>query len=562
LRNELHQGPSADRVLERGPARRRRLLQGALSASALGALPACSPPAVRSWPGRMLGMPPAGHRMLAANPGDPAPALHRQARVVIAGGGIAGLAAACALQRAGVRDLLLLEALDETGGNSSWGRNRVSSYPWGAHYVPLVRADCRPVRELFAALGIIRGEDAHGRPVYEETYLSADPQERLWIYGRWQEGFVPLLGASAQDRAQFGAFFAQTEQLKRATGADGRPVFAIPVDASSADPRWRELDRISIVQYLQQRGWNSARLLWYVNYCCLDDYGTRADQVSAWAGLHYFAARNGVAANADPTSVVTWPEGNGFLARELAARGILAAGSVQTGAAVTRIARQGKGVTLDYFDTALDRPVRVEAAAAVVCLPRFVAARVLRPPAGARGEAAAVTDAGFSYAPWMVANVTLSRLPGGEGMALAWDNVIYDSPLLGYVVATHQDLAQVRRQTVLTYYWPLSAPDPRAAREAAYARTLSDWQQDVARDLLRVHPELAGHIENIDVRLWGHGMIRPTPGFIWGEERRSAQAHAPPIYFAHSDLSGISIFEEAYCRGLAAGELAARHLSA
>jgi hypothetical protein len=36
----------------------------------------------------------------------------------------------------------------------------------------------------------------------------------------------------------------------------------------------------------------------------------------------------------------------------------------------------------------------------------------------------------------------------------------------------------------------------------------------------------------------------------------------PPVYFAHSDLSGISIFEEAYCRGHAAGEAAALEVAA
>lgn len=76
-------------------------------------------------------------------------------------------------------------------------------------------------------------------------------------------------------------------------------------------------------------------------------------------------------------------------------------------------------------------------------------------------------------------------------------------------------------------------------------------------DLLRVHPELLGHVENIDVHVWGHAMIRPVPGLIWGKERQSACVHEPPIFFAHSDLSGISIFEEAYCRGHEAGLLAA-----
>jgi hypothetical protein len=483
----------------------------------------------------------------------PAPSATRQARVVVAGGGIAGLAAARALRRLGVEDVLLIDALDEVGGNSSYGSNAVSAYPWGAHYVPLVRKDCRPVLELFSDLKIIVDEDSQGRPVYDEYYLSADPQERLWMFGRWQDGLIPQLGSTASDSAEFAAFFAETERLKNLVGKDGKPVFAIPVDSSSADAEWRALDSVSFSAYLEQRGFRSPLLRWYVNYCCRDDYGTTTDAVSAWAGLHYFASRNGVSANADPSSVLTWPEGNGHLVREIARQG---AAEIQRNSVVTRVATSANGgVTVDYFDGATQRTTRVEAAAAIVCLPRFIAARVVE-GLGSHGIET------FSYAPWMVANVTLSRLPEGRGQMLAWDNVIYDSQLLGYVVATHQNLQQHRQDTVITYYWPLSDSAPGESRKIALTRSLEEWQGYVAHDLLRVHPELDGHVENIDVRVWGHAMIRPAPGFIWGEARRQASGHRPPVFFAHSDLSGISIFEEAYSRGSEAGQLAARHLVA
>jgi hypothetical protein len=49
-------------------------------------------------------------------------------------------------------------------------------------------------------------------------------------------------------------------------------------------------------------------------------------------------------------------------------------------------------------------------------------------------------------------------------------------------------------------------------------------------------------------------MIRPTPGFIWGAARREAARPLGPVHFAHSDLSGLSIFEEAQWRGIAAAE--------
>jgi phytoene dehydrogenase-like protein len=522
----------------------RRKFVGSLAAGVALAAEGCGYDAVRAVPGQLLEASSLGHRLLSG--GLPPVSMTRKASVVVAGGGIAGLAAANALRAAGIADVLVIEALADVGGNSSFGRNSVSAYPWGAHYVPLVREDCRPVRELFGELKIIRDEDASGRPIYDEYCLSADPQERLWMYGRWQDGLVPQLGATVRDRGEFAAFFAEMERLKKRVGTDGRPLFAIPLDQSSTDPAWRALDAVSFPAYLRSRGWNSALLHWYVNYCCRDDYGSNASAISAWAGLHYFASRNGGAANADAGTVVTWPEGNGHFVAELQRR---SQGQFQCNALVTRVARRPQGVAVEYFDATLERTVGVEAAAAVVCLPRFVAARIV--------EGLDPKEPGaFSYAPWMVANVTLSRLPGGRGEPLAWDNVIFDSPLLGYVVATHQGLEQTRTDTVLTYYWPLSDEEPARARATAVRRSLEEWQRHVLRDLLRVHPELTGHVENIDVRVWGHGMIRPTPGFLWGETRRRASQHLPPVFFAHSDLSGISIFEEAYCRGHDAGRQA------
>jgi hypothetical protein len=109
-------------------------------------------------------------------------------------------------------------------------------------------------------------------------------------------------------------------------------------------------------------------------------------------------------------------------------------------------------------------------------------------------------------------------------------------------------------QTVLTYYWPLSHLPPAEARKEALARSYADWQQSFITELLALHPELEGHIANVDIKLWGHAMIRPHPGFIWGESRRRARQQHPPLFFAHSDMSGISIFEEACTRGFNAAE--------
>ena len=53
---------------------------------------------------------------------------------------------------------------------------------------------------------------------------------------------------------------------------------------------------------------------------------------------------------------------------------------------------------------------------------------------------------------------------------------------------------------------------------------------------------------------WGHAMIRPRPGFVWGAARRRLLNTRDRVLFANSDLSGCSIFEEANYRGVLAAE--------
>ena len=93
--------------------------------------------------------------------------------------GIAGLAAARRLDQRGQRDFLLLELESTAGGNSTSGRNSVAAYPWGAHYLPLPNDESTEVLALLEELGVLRGRDASGAPIYDEEMLCADPNERM-----------------------------------------------------------------------------------------------------------------------------------------------------------------------------------------------------------------------------------------------------------------------------------------------------------------------------------------------------------------------------------------------
>jgi hypothetical protein len=253
--------------------------------------------------------------------------------------------------------------------------------------------------------------------------------------------------------------------------------------------------------------------------------------------------------------VLAWPGGNGRLVRHLLAR--LAPERVRLGQLVTDVVpRDDGGVRVVAVDARTRVPRAIDADQVIVALPKFIARRVVAPW---RARAPAHADA-FTYAPWVVANLTLRDRPRAAGAEMAWDNVLYDSPSLGYVCATHQALRD-HGPTVLTYYYPMTGPDPRAERARLLSADWHDWADVAVTDLARAHPGFASLVERVDVYRWGHAMVRPVPGFVWSGARAAAGAPVDRrIFLAHCDLSGLALFEEAHDRGIAAAEavLAAR----
>ena len=282
--------------------------------------------------------------------------------------------------------------------------------------------------------------------------------------------------------------------------------------------------------WLEQRGLGTPALRWYVNYACRDDYGALARDVSAWAGLHYFASRP--EENEGP---LAWPEGNGWIVTRLLER---LSGKVRTGAPVTNVALEGTGahVRVGSVDYVCD--------AVVWAAPSFLASYVVD----------GAPEVSWSYSPWVTANLTLSRQPASDEPGTTWDNVLFDSPALGYVVANHQTLRTHHGRSVWTWYMALADLPPGDARAMLLRRSWSDWMDFILADLELAHPDIRRCVTRVDVMRLGHAMVRPTPGFLSSPERRYFREADGPVVYANSDLSGFSLFEEALYRGVAAAD--------
>lgn len=519
---------------------------GALAAAAL--LPGCEvsvpPPAMP--PGRLLGNAlDVGHRLRTG--GLPKPSETRRVPVLIVGAGIGGLAAGWKLHKAGFRDFLLLEMEAEAGGNSRGAATPAGPCPIGAHYLPLPGTQAVAVRELLAELGVLQGDPRAPRPRYDENYLCATPQERLYRDGLWQEGLWPQIGTSVDERAQYARFQSLLAGFRE------RRAFTVPMVLSRQSPDLLALDRLSMREWLLRNRLDAAPLHWYVDYACRDDYGTGIDAVSAWAGLHYFACRSGEAANAESDTVLTAPDGNAWLARGLA-RNI--GDRIVPGALVHRVVDAGRVMEVDVWLSAEGRSVRYRAEQLIWAAPLFLVPSVFVGHERLKKAARAV-----SHAPWLVANLTLSSPPApGAGAPMAWDNVLYGAPGLGYVVSTHQQMRLAPGPTVLTYYRALSELSPAAGREVLLQRSREEWVEAVFAELAGAHADLRALTVQADIVRLGHAMVRPTVGFVWGGAREVFAADAPRLRFAHADVSGLSLFEEAQYRGVLAAERTLRRL--
>jgi hypothetical protein len=520
-------------------------------AALASALAACSRKDVRAleFPGAIVGPDVAlGHLLRGGDLLARPPVRVERVGTAIVGGGISGLSAAWRLARAGDGDFRVFELEASPGGTALSGSNDVSRFPWGAHYVPVPAFPNPALEGVLEEVGALTGRGADGAPEWAEEMLCREPEERLYYANRWHAGLYPYEGASREDVAELERFRRAMDAFAGRKDARGRRAFAIPTRLSSDDADLLALDRTTMAEWLDANGFTSKRLRWLAEYGSRDDFGTNLGGISAWAGIHYGAARlPGEDEDEEPSDFLTWPEGNGRLVDHLAKA---AAGKVLAHALVFDVApaaARGAPVRLRYLDARTQEIVALEARDAILALPKYAGRHVFAPW---RAAPPAWLES-LSYAPWLVANITLRDRPKETGTPLAWDNVLYDSRSLGYVVATHQT-GKDHGSTVFTYYLPLTDEEPAKARAALLAAEWKDLAASVLADLSRAHADLPGLVERLDVVRWGHAMLRPTPGFLSREVRRLAPEGG--VHFAHADSAGLPLFEEAQDAGVRAAE--------
>ncbi|MCA2958634.1 MAG: NAD(P)-binding protein [Silvanigrellales bacterium] len=512
-----------------------------------------------------------GNVPLSARPPD------KRVRVAIVGGGVAGLSAAWELRRQGVEDFVVYELESRAGGNAAAFAPRAAGFPsrapLGAHYVTMANEESTDLRMLYRELGIITSHENAQEPAYEPTYCCYDLNSRVLADGVWEKGLLPLSRLTPAERAELERFESLMDDMKGRVGRDGKPWFALPTRLSSTDGEAWALDSETFDAFLRRQGFQGEAVHWYARYCCRDDFGTEPSELSAWVGVHYFAARRGRARNIQNTTILTWPEGNAWIVEKMRAS---VANRVRTDHAVVYLNETSAGIGLGVFDAVRGRMEVVMADRVIVAAPSSVFAKLV--PSRSRDEAPFVWHP-ERLCPWMVANVVVAshgvesdggrtgaRSVGGKGVSLAWDNVPYGGRSLGYVVAAHQMPVARPRDHLLTLYEPFSALPSRVARARWQNSSDRDVKTYVLDELERMHPGIVSSVRRVDTWFWPHAMPQPGPGSmtaLWKHNAALALTEARKgsrIFHAHSDRSGLSLFEEAHDWGTTQARVCAKGL--
>jgi monoamine oxidase len=507
----------------------------------LGALPlaACQPSPVQldvQWQGVD---PSRAHRLRQPMPSGSAQ--RREADVIVLGAGVAGLTCARQLQAAG-RHVALLELDDATGGNSRSGVLGGWPCPLGAHYLPQPSSQLPELQDLLVDLGA--AQRVLGRWQARAEHEVHAPSERHFLGQSWHPGLLPYV-PDAPD-APDDAAHAQRQRFARAVHAAQRELgFSIPTARADFHAGHQALDAQTFDHWLDQQGLTEPMLRWYLDYCCRDDYGAGSKAVSAWAGLHYFASRHGFQHDeGDPAPPqLTWPDGNGWLAKRMAEP---LQGITHLGRVALQLDEERQGVRLRCWT-----PHGLEdwyAAYIVLATPLFVAQRIWRQ------SSPALQAVQLTRAPWLVANLLLREaLLERQGAPAAWDNVIVQSPTLGYVNARHQSLDPRPGPHVLTLYWAL----PSHERTALLGLSATDWAARVLATLKPTHPDIERSTQTLHLTRWGHAMAVPLPGVrqqVAVGALFALRQTQGRVRFAHADLAGYSVFEEAFYAGLQASQ--------
>lgn len=450
--------------------------------------------------------------------------------VLIAGGGVAGLSAARILSKEG-RELLLVDPGNEWGGTASSLIHNGLELPLGAHYLVSPPDEARELLAFLTESGVIKKWDK-GLPVFDERLLVPETinKEQSFEDGFWRPGINDGGNRGSSKLSKFESFCSF---LSTHAGSDGKRWFVVPTGKSSRDPKAMELFQIPFLDYLKENDLWDEVVQDVVDYACMDDYGCLAKDVSAWVGLHYFSCR--------PQNylqrTLSHPSGNGYFVKKLL--DTISTANKRAGTILLQSRKEGEH-WLNLLSDSNGKSYKVSSQQIIFAGKSHALPAILgNSPAGLNQKA---------QLSWLVSNILLKKSARHYASKFCWDNVICDSPSVGFIYANFLD-QDPEKQAALTHFVPVSSL-LNWNLKTFYSQSLNQLQEIVFSDFQRALPELIPEFEEVIFRRIAHAMSLCPPGFILPSMSDTSHQLLPGFFTANCDQYGLPLFEEAFQAGV------------
>ena len=498
--------------------------------------------------------------------------------VVIVGGGLSGLSSAFhLLRRRPDTSILVLDANLTPGGNAA--RDSGPPLPVVAStagaYFTAPQLDLE--KELFREPHVERDQQKVVDPVYnfffDENAPGVNPGHRGWNLDTFGKGVraLPYQPKVVSD------FVRCHKALVDWFNTDGGPTD--PPDSSS--PRYDYLSQMSFADYLTNMLHCDPIVSDFYTRYTVDCLGGTASQVNAHSAISFLSSDYA-------GDLFTFPGGTSEIARRLIGWLTNPGGpgqprravQIRSDAVALRADPGGPGQpspSVVYFkDNAFRRATaRTVIVATGSQSAKHLVEHLIDP--GRRAQWGSIT-----LAPALAASVVVKSAGPLIDLGLGYDQYWWGSRYWAdFIIAdwVTANRSNRDRATVLTFYGGNTAPKENMAEErlkllstpfSAYESALKD---DLSRILAKTSFDFDRDVTSISLYRWGHSMIMPTPGSLFGAThgangkidrakapRLAAYAALGPISFAGQDSEGTPCVESATRSGLRAAQEVLAHL--
>ena len=440
-----------------------------------------------------------------------------ETETLIVGGGVAGLSAAYALQG---KDFMLCELSDNLGGTSSWYEDDGMKLALGAHYDLAYPANYgEEVLAMMESLNITEYQPWKNSWSFKDSehIITHRRKSRCFDHGKFKEEVLPK-----------GDLYTQFHKLMDQYQHEMKMPSRLIAD------EYHGLNNLTFVDFLKDKLSLTPEFIRGLDYHMLDDWGGTASQVSALAGVHYFACRPYYSQVVDLFSP---PQGNGYFIEKLAQ---VHDGGLYTRHMVKSISETKSGFEAEVIDVE-NKTVKKINSKKVVYAGNKHALKYILP------DQHALFDSN-QYAPWLVLNFIISDNEL-EGLSY-WQNemLVDDATFMGFVDSAQQHTPNSKRRVFTAYYClpPESRNDLKnveANKDTIAVKTIGYLSQYFNRDITSM-------IQKVYIKVMGHAMPIPTPGYLLNDKNTSRKYKN--FVFAGVDNGRLPLLFEAMDSGLSA----------